>query len=264
MREGSAMRRLTWQDLSSPGATLASGVSAGFLTGLLIGGVGGRLAMLLLRLTSDPALRGAKTDDGFTIGVFSTETLFLLGVTAGLGILGGLFYLIVRGWIPGRWRVVVMTVYVGLVGGAGLVKPDGIDFNALSPLPLAVAMFVAIAAAYGAVMPWLTERMLRDGSIMRRGWTWIAGLLPLAASEHRRHPGAGGRDAGPARASLDTEHRRSVAFSARDVDRPNAARRDRVHQRSRSDPRHLRHPVVRSLVTTRGDPQPRLLRPYAV
>ncbi len=182
MREGSAMQRLTWQDLSSPGATLASGVSAGFLTGLLVGGVGGRLAMLVLRLTSDPVLRGRQTDDGFTIGVFSTQTLFLLGVTAGLGILGGLFYLIVRGWIPARWRVLVMTVYVGLIGGAGLISPDGIDFAELSPLPLAVAMFVGIAVAYGAVMPWLTERMLRDGSVMRRGWTWIAGLMPLVAA----------------------------------------------------------------------------------
>lgn len=109
-----------------------------------------------------------KTDDGFTIGVVSTDTLFLLGVTAGLGIVGGLFYLIVRGWIPDRWRVGVMTVYVGLVGGAGLISPDGIDFRVLSPLPLAVAMFVAIAAAYGALMPWLTERMLREDSVMRR------------------------------------------------------------------------------------------------
>ena len=175
------MRRLTWQDLASPGATLAAGVSSGFVSGLLIGGVGGRVAMFVLRLTSDPALRGAKTDDGFTIGVFSSETLFLLGVTAGLGILGGLFYLIVRGWIPDRWRVVVMTVYVGLGGGAGLVSPDGIDFKALSPLSLAVAMFVAIAVAYGAAMPWLAELLLREGSVMRRRpWAWIVGLLPLA------------------------------------------------------------------------------------
>jgi hypothetical protein len=175
------MQRLTWQDLASPGATLAAGVTSGSVAGLLIGGVGGRMAMFVLRLTSDPALRGAATDDGFTIGVFSSETLFLLGVTAGLGILGGLFYLIVRGWIPDRWRVVVMTVYVGLVGGAGLISPDGIDFRVLSPLPLAVAMFVAIAVAYGAVMPWLTERMLRQDSVMRRRpWAWIVGLLPLA------------------------------------------------------------------------------------
>lgn len=146
MRDGSAMKQLTWQDLSSPGATLAAGVSSGFVAGLMIGGVGGRIAMFVLRLTSDPALRGVKTDDGFTIGVFSSETLFLLGVTAGLGILGGLFYLIVRGWIPDRWRVVVMTVYVGLVGSAGLISPGGFDFGALSPLPLAVAMFIAIAS----------------------------------------------------------------------------------------------------------------------
>ena len=177
------MQRLTWQDLSSPGATLASGVSSGFVAGLLIGGVGGRTAMFLLRLTSDPALRGTKTDDGFTIGVFSAQTVFLLGVTAGLGIVGGLFYLIVRGWIPDHLHVVVMAAYFGLVGGAGLVRPDGIDFRELSPLPLAVAMFVAIAVAYGAVMPWLTERMLGKGSVMRRRpWAWIAGLLPLVAA----------------------------------------------------------------------------------
>jgi hypothetical protein len=183
MRDGSAVQRLTMSDLSSPGATLAAGVTSGFFAGLLIGGVGGRLAMLLLRLTSDPGLRGTETDDGFTIGVFSTQTLFLLGVTAGLGILGGLFYLIVRGWLPEHWRVVGMTVFIGLVGGAGLIRPEGIDFKELSPLPLAVAMFVAIAVAYGAVMPWLTERMLREGSVMRRGpWAWIAGLLPLVVA----------------------------------------------------------------------------------
>lgn len=175
------MQRLEWQDLSSPGATLAAGVSGGFVSGLLIGGVGGRLAMLLLRLTSAPALRGVTTDDGFTIGRLSAETIFLLGVTAGLGIAGGLFYLIVRGWIPERRRVLVMMVFFGLVGGGGLISPHGLDFNALAPLPLAVALFVAIPTAYGAAMPWLTERMLREDSAMRtRKWAWVAGLLPLA------------------------------------------------------------------------------------
>lgn len=181
MRDGFAMQRLVSPDLSSSGATLASGVAGGFVPGLLIAGVGGRLAMFLLRLTSDPALHGATTDDGFTIGLVSAQTLFLLGVTAGLGILGGLFYLVVRGWIPDRRRVVVMTVFFGLIGGAGLLRPRGIDFTKLSPLPLAIALFVAIPVAYGAAMPWLTERMLREGSAMRRGrWAWIAGLLPLA------------------------------------------------------------------------------------
>ena len=183
MRDGAEMEQLAWKDLTSPGATLSAGVSSGFVTGLLFAGIGGRVAMFVLRLTSSPALRGAETDDGFTIGVFSSKTLFLLGVTAGLGVLGGLFYLIVRGWIPERWRVIVMSVYFGLVGSAGLISPDGIDFRALSPLPLAVAMFVAIAVAYGAVMPWLTERLLREDSVLRR-WprAWIVGLLPLVVT----------------------------------------------------------------------------------
>jgi len=181
MRDGSAMQeQLTWRDYSRPGATLASGVTAGFVCGVVIGGVGGRLAMLVLRLTSDPSLRGTQTDDGFTIGRFSSETLFLLGVTVGLGIVGGLFYLIVRSWIPRRGRVPAMTVYFGLVAGGSLIAPDGVDFAELSPLPLAIAMFVAIAAAYGAAMPWLAERMLAEGSAMRtRPWAWIAGLAPL-------------------------------------------------------------------------------------
>jgi hypothetical protein len=74
-----------------------------------------------------------------------------------------------------------MTVFFGLVGGGGIIGTDGIDFTLLSPLPLAIALFVAIPAAYGAAMPWLTERLLREGSVMRRRpGAWIVGLLPLA------------------------------------------------------------------------------------
>ena len=174
------MAAVKLRDLSSPGATLASGVSAGFVSGVLIGGVGGRLAMLLLRVTSDPTLHGVLTDDGFTIGRVSAETLFLLGVTAGLGMAGGIFYLVVRRWIPARWRILLMTLFFAMVGGAGVIGPSEVDFTRLAPLPLAIALFVAIPAAYGAVMTWMTERLLREDSIVRRGdRAWMAGLAPL-------------------------------------------------------------------------------------
>src|SRR5215212_860525 len=171
----------SWRGLSRPGATLASGVSAGFVSGVLIGGVGGRLAMLLLRVTSDPSLHGLQTDDGFRIGRVSAETLFLLGVTAGLGMAGGIFYLVVRRWIGERWRVPLMTVFFALIGGAGVIRPSGVDFALLDPLPLAIALFVAIPAVYGALMTWMAERLIRDDSILRRrSWAWVAGLAPLA------------------------------------------------------------------------------------
>jgi hypothetical protein len=176
-----SMERLSANDLRSPATTLGAGVSAGFLAGVLVGGVGGRLAMLLLRVTSDPALHGVSTDDGFTIGRVSTQSLFLLGVTAGLGMAGGLFYLVVRRWIPPTWRIPIMCVFFALVGGAGIVgTPSEVDFTLLSPLPLAVGLFIAIPAVYGAAMPWLTERLLREDSILRRTrWGWIAGVVPL-------------------------------------------------------------------------------------
>jgi hypothetical protein len=176
-----SMQRLVGDDVRAPATTLGAGVSGGFIAGVLIGGVGGRLAMLLLRVTSDPALRGVSTDDGFTIGRISTESLFLLGVTAGLGIAGGLFYLVVRRWIPQTWRIPIMCVFFALVGGAGIVgTPSEVDFTRLSPLPLAVGLFIAIPAVYGATMPWLTERLLRDDSILRRTrWGWVAGMVPL-------------------------------------------------------------------------------------
>src|SRR5262245_1896434 len=111
------MARPTIDELADPGTTLAAGVTGGFVACLLIGGVGGRLAMLLLRLTSPVAFRGVSTDDGFTIGRVSAETLFLLGVTAALGIAGGILYVAIRRWIPVAWRVPAMTAFFGLVGG---------------------------------------------------------------------------------------------------------------------------------------------------
>ena len=73
-----------------------------------------------------------------------------------------------------------MSLFFALVGGAGIIGPSDVDFSRLSPLSLAVALFVAIPAAYGATMPWLVERLLHEHSIIRRGrWAWIVSLSPL-------------------------------------------------------------------------------------
>ncbi len=164
---------------ASAAATLGAGALGGFGTGLLIGGIGGRLAMLLLRLTSDPSLRGLQTDDGFTIGIVSRDTIFLLGVTSGLGLLGGVLYLIIRDWMPTRYRAASTGAFFMLASGAGLLRPEGIDFTRLDPLPLAVGMFVAIPAIYGVLMSKAVEALLRDGSWLRKPKRWVVGMAPL-------------------------------------------------------------------------------------
>lgn len=156
------------------------GVSTGLVAGLLIGGVGGRLAMFVLRLTSSPSLHGVETDDGFTIGEFSLATLFLLLVTAAIGVLAGLLYLLVRTWLPLRGRPWLSAVLGGVVGGALLVQPDGLDFRLLEPLPLAIVFFVAIPAGCAfAISAYVERRFAATEDAAGASATWMVGLLPL-------------------------------------------------------------------------------------
>ena len=170
-----------WQDLLASARRLSAGVIGGLATGALIGGVGGRLAMFVLRLTSDPSLHGLQTDDGFTIGRFSGETVFLVLFTAGLGVIGSLVYLAVRPWLPQRWRAALTGLFGAIVGGSLFIRPDGIDFTRLDPLPLAIAMFIALPAIYGLAMSLFVERLLRSDPGASGSWGWLFGLLPLVA-----------------------------------------------------------------------------------
>ncbi len=136
---------------------VGAAVFGGVVTGLFVGGVGARLAMFILRLTSDPSVRGLETDDGFTIGVISDESLFLLAVSTALGTLLALGYLLVRRWLPERARPLQGAVFFGALGGATIIKPDGLDFTVLDPLALAVALFVLVPALYGAAMVALVD-----------------------------------------------------------------------------------------------------------
>ena len=145
---------------------LAVCVLAGAVTGVLIGGIGGRLAMMLLAITS-PSAKGVTSDDGFEIGQFTLAgTLSLLLVGLLLGAFGGAIYSVVRYLRMGpRWfEIAALAIGPGVVVGSMLVHTDGVDFVLLRPLWLAVALFVIIPAAYGALLTVLAERWLVPGS----------------------------------------------------------------------------------------------------
>ena len=160
---------------------LAAALTAGALAGFAIGGLGGRVAMLILRLTSDPSLRGLPTDDDFTIGVISSATLFLLGFTTILGALGGAVYLAIRSWLPEHARPWIVGGLAGLLVAPGIIRPGGIDFTRLEPLVLAVAMFVAIPVAYGVAVTRLADRWIAAALRPGASRAWLAGLVFLLA-----------------------------------------------------------------------------------
>jgi hypothetical protein len=66
-------------------------------------------------------------------------------------------------------------VFYGVVGGAMLVHTDGVDFTVLEPAALAIAMFVAISAAFGAVVAATVIPAAGAAAWpQRRGW-WVLG-----------------------------------------------------------------------------------------
>lgn len=145
------------------------GVAAGAIAGLLVGGVGGRLAMLVLRLTSPDSVVGVTSDDGFEIGSVTTDTFQLLAATAFLGGLNGVLYVTARGGIPRGLRLPLWSLAAAVLGGAGVIHDDGVDFTLIEPAALAIVLFVLLPGAAAALTVLLVER-------------W-AGLDP---AEHRR------------------------------------------------------------------------------
>ena len=136
-----------------------AGAVAGALWGVLIGGVGGRVAMRIVFLTSDDRVRGFTSDDGFEIGRITGATIFLLLFTGLLGAVGGAIFGVLRlGWAGPRWALATgAAVAMGAAVGGSIVHPTGIDFVFLEPLWLTVGLFVALPAAWGAAVAMTVE-----------------------------------------------------------------------------------------------------------
>ena len=137
---------------------LLLGMATGGWAGFLVGGVGGRIAMFVLRLTSSDSVRGTQSDDGFTIGQLSGATVFLLAVTTVLGMVVGVALVCARSQMPGSAGAVLIVLAAGTLGASQIIKPNGVDFTRLAPLPLACAMFTLIPLGGAALTLWITAR----------------------------------------------------------------------------------------------------------
>jgi hypothetical protein len=148
--------------LRAVGAGAVAGTAAGFLWG----GIGGRLAMRLLFLTSDDRVRGLTSDDGFEIGRFSADSIFLLVSMSVLGAIGGAAFGVLRRFLRGQlWLVApAVALAVAAAGGGAIVEAEGIDFRVLEPLWLAIGLFVFLPGAWGATVAITTDHFMQSGS----------------------------------------------------------------------------------------------------
>jgi len=139
----------------------AVGVLA-LVTGVVVGGAGGRLFMRVAALIAPDHAQGLRTDAGFIVGEIGIGTVFFvifIGLAAGL--VGAVLYLVTEPWIgwAGRWRGPVFAAVLLVVAArpSDALGTDNRDFVILGePLPL-VLMVVALFLAFGVMLVALVD-----------------------------------------------------------------------------------------------------------
>jgi hypothetical protein len=158
---------------------------AGIAVGVIVVGLGSRLAMLALRLTSPDSVIGRQSDDDFTIGritLSGTYNLLLLG--AGVGIIGVAAYQCVAPRLIGPFwfRRLTVALAAGAVVGSMLIHSDGIDFRVLKPTWFAIGLFILLPALFGAAIGPAVDRVSRPTSRTANGRArWILPIVLVLA-----------------------------------------------------------------------------------
>jgi hypothetical protein len=144
---------------------------AGLFTGILVGGIGGRLFMRLAGAAAPEAAQGRGTEAGFTVGEVTVGGTIALVIFVGLftGIVGAIFFAVFSPWLSWarKWRGAMFGVVLFAIGSAtsDIMNPDNIDFRILeNPVLLVSAiflMFVAFGVCIDAVFRFLDHRMPR-------------------------------------------------------------------------------------------------------
>lgn len=170
---------------------LGVGILAGIPVGIVVGGLGGRLAMRVSGYLSAPEFVGTMTEAGEVVGEITFRgTLFLVVfLGASTGIVGGSLYAGVRpalAW-AGRWRGVLFGGVLLALGGSLIIDPGNFDFRRFGPAALNVAMFAALFILLGTAIEPIYARI--DGasrserpSVLQSAvalLVWLAGIGAL-------------------------------------------------------------------------------------
>jgi hypothetical protein len=159
-------------------------VVAGIPYGALVAGLGSRLCMLVLRVTSSDQVIGLRSDDDFVIGKFTiagTYNLMVLG--AGLGVVGVGAYLLVAPRLlgPTWFRHLTVGLASGAVVGAMVIHPGGVDFTRLTPSQVGVSLFVWLPIVFGMFVGPTVTSVASPTSFTRRGRRrWVTPVAAVA------------------------------------------------------------------------------------
>jgi hypothetical protein len=136
---------------------------AGVISGILVGGLLGRLVMRIAGFTAGPALVGAFTANDNRVGdiTFAGTVALIIFVGIAAGLVGGMLYAALEPWLR------ALRPWHGLAYGAALlatfgflvIEPTNLDFRRFGSPALNVAMFAGLFLAFGVVLAWVFDRL---------------------------------------------------------------------------------------------------------
>lgn len=138
-------------------------LAAGAIAGLIVLGVGSRIAMRLIFL-ADEGTDGVLTSDQFIVGEVTLDTFNLFALGTFIGVLIAPIYLGMRRWLPvPKWMRGVGFGYGSLVtGGMLLINDDSVDFRIFEPAVLGIGLFALLFVLGGIVLGGLMDRFHPD------------------------------------------------------------------------------------------------------
>ena len=161
-------------------------VLAGYLTAIIVGGVGSRVVMRILAMINGDRA-GVATEAGNIAGEITLGgTISLMFFASGFAALpGGLLYPVVRRWLPGPsvWKGLTYGALLFCLFGSIVVEKDNPDFALFGPRPLAVFLFAMLFPLYGLLLSAMAERFLSpvpagflNPLVTAAGYAILAGL----------------------------------------------------------------------------------------
>ena len=144
--------------------TLACVLTAGFIAGLLVVGLGGRLVMRVLAATSGAGAQGQTTDAGERVGEITFGGSLGFFIFAGLIIplASSLVFIPLRRILPRpAWTAGLLfgLLLLATFGVSDPLSPANRDFVILSPLWLAVTLVCITALLFGMTFSALVARL---------------------------------------------------------------------------------------------------------
>lgn len=163
---------------------LTIAVGAGIVSGLVMIGAGGRLAMRLLAATAGDGAQGRITEAEEIVGSISLGGT--LGFIIFMGVLGGLatgviFMLVHRFLPPGRWKGIAFGVVALVLVGTQIdpLRPENTDFDVVGPGWLSVVIFICLGLGHGMLLAALAGRYSRALPLLSSERKVIAAHSPL-------------------------------------------------------------------------------------